>query len=129
VFLALLVASANASIRHLERDEITGHVGSTREEILARRQHRKDEYSRRLDQLKQQWDDHITGKVPLKEGFETERLKKKIKAYENKLEHLNQEIDDRVSAWILPSTHWGGSAIVSSQYISSYLIFLFFPDF
>ncbi len=100
LFLAvsfLVVISVNGSTRRLERDEMTGHVSSTREEMLSRRERRKTEFSRKLQQLQQQWDDHISGKVPLKQGFETERLQKKIKAYETKLEHLNQEIDERVS--------------------------------
>lgn len=96
-FLSFIISFVNGSINRLERDDITGHVGSTREEILARREQRKIEFSNKLEQLKQQWEDHVSGKKRLKEGFETERLQKKIKAYETKLDHLNQEIDDRVS--------------------------------
>ena len=95
--IMMLVSPLSASVRHLQRDEVTGHVGSTREELLAKRELRKTEFSRKLEELHQQWEDHETGRRRLKEGFETQRLQKKIKAYENKLEHLNQEIDDRVS--------------------------------
>lgn len=93
--IMMLASPVTASVRHLQRDEVTGHVGSTREELLAKRELRKTEFSRKLEELHQQWEDHETGRRRLKEGFETQRLQKKIKAYENKLEHLNQEIDDR----------------------------------
>jgi peptidoglycan hydrolase CwlO-like protein len=95
--MMMLASSVSASVRHLQRDEVTGHVGSTREELLAKRELRKNEFSRKLEELHQQWEDHESGRRRLKEGFETQRLQRKIKAYQNKLEHLNQEIDDRVS--------------------------------
>ena len=127
LILAFLISSTNASVRHLERDDITGHLGSTREEILAKREHRKAEFSSRLQQLKKQWDDHVSGKVPLKEGFETERLKKKIKAYEKKLEHLNQEIDDRVSVGGFGIEHLDGeqSDPASHSLMAGFLFFIF----
>ena len=101
LLLLTFIVSVNGSVRHLERDDITGHIGSTREEVLAKRERRKKEFSGKLEELKRQLDNHNSGKVPLKEGFETERLKKKIKAYEQKLEYLNQEVDDRVSTSLL----------------------------
>lgn len=97
LLLSLVASPAFASVRHLERDEVTGHIGSTREEILAKRERRKTDFSKKLQELKQTWDDHESGRRRLTEGFETQRLQKKIKAYETKLEHLNAEIDDRVS--------------------------------
>ena len=100
MFLSVLVVSVNASVRHLERDDITGHLGSTREEVLARRESRKQEFAAKLDQLKQQLDDHESGRFLL-QGFETERLKKKVKAYENKLQYLNEEVDDEVSGRVV----------------------------
>lgn len=100
LLLCLLASSSYANVRHLERDDVTGHVGSTREEIYVRREQRKVEFSRKLEELKQQWADHESGRRRLNEGFETQRLQKKIRAYENKLEHLNMEIDDRVSCVI-----------------------------
>lgn len=87
VLLSALASSVHGSVRHLERDELTGHVGSTREEILARRERRKKEFTQKLEELREQ----------LKAGFDSERLRKKIKAYEHKLEYLNKEVDDRVS--------------------------------
>lgn len=83
----------------MERDDVTGHVGSTREEILAKREIRKKDFTKKLMELKQQWADHESGEMRLREGSETERLQKKIKAYEKKLEYLNQPPDDRVSGW------------------------------
>jgi hypothetical protein len=102
MFYSLMLASpVLASVRHLERDDVTGHVGSTREELLATREMRKEDFSRKLEELKQQWADHESGKRRLSEGFETQRLLKKIKAYEKKVEHLNQQMDDRVSRVIM----------------------------
>jgi peptidoglycan hydrolase CwlO-like protein len=98
LLMLMLASSVSASVRHLQRDEVTGHVGSTREELLAKRELRKKEFSRKLEELHQQWEDHESGRRRLKEGFETQRLQRKIKAYQSKLEHLNQEIDDRVSS-------------------------------
>lgn len=96
LFLLTFVASVNGSIRHLERDDVTGHVGSTREEVLAKRARRKQEFTKKLQELKTQMENHDSGSFLLT-AYEVNRLQKKIKAYEHKLEYLNQEVDDRVS--------------------------------
>jgi predicted RNase H-like nuclease (RuvC/YqgF family) len=90
-----LLASANT--RHLERDELTGHVRSSAEELLATRERRRQEFTRRLEDYKQQMEHHEQGHRRLTD-YEVERLRKKIKAYSHKLEYLNQEIDDTVSS-------------------------------
>lgn len=90
------VNTRTVGTRHLERDEVTGHVGSTREELLSRREQRKSQFGDKLDALKAQMEMHESGTVVLTE-YEVQKIQKKIKAYENKLEYLNQEVDDRVS--------------------------------
>mmetsp|Transcript_99167 Transcript_99167/g.286160 ORF Transcript_99167/g.286160 Transcript_99167/m.286160 type:complete len:135 (+) Transcript_99167:278-682(+) len=92
---ALIESPVHASVRHLERDDVTGHVGSTREEILAKRERRKKEFSKKLEEYKKQLDDHNSGRRRLANAQQLERLQKKVKAYEEKLGHLNKEIDDR----------------------------------
>jgi hypothetical protein len=52
--LFVLSIPASASIRHLERDEMTGHIASTREEILATRERRKEQFGGRYEEMKQQ---------------------------------------------------------------------------
>jgi Tfp pilus assembly protein PilN len=66
---------------------------STREELLARREQRKNEFGGRLNELKQRMEEHQTG---LQDQGELLKLERKRQAYERKLEHLNQDIDDRV---------------------------------
>jgi hypothetical protein len=89
------VSTANASVNRLQRDEVTGHVPSTREEVLARRERRKDEFGGRFDEYKTQLDDHKSGRRRLQEA-DADRLQRKVKSYERKLEQLHQEFDDRV---------------------------------
>ena len=89
------IREVGASTRHLTRDERTGHIGSTREEVYARRERRKDHFAGRQEELKQQLDDHQTGRRLL-EGREVRYLERKIQSYERKLEQLNKEFDDRV---------------------------------
>jgi hypothetical protein len=115
LFLLTFLASVNGSVRHLDRDDITGHVGSTREEVLAQRNRRKVEFTRKLEVLKQQWEDHVSGSFPLKEGFEANRVKKKIKGLEHKIEYLTQEVDDRVSGF--------GSEILDEPLQKYFLLF------
>ena len=96
--LILIIATLNgvdASVRRLERDDVTGHVGSTREEVLATRERRKAEIRQRLESLYGELEEYTNA------GYSTEKLKKKVMAYEAKLEHLNAPFDDRVSSHLL----------------------------
>jgi peptidoglycan hydrolase CwlO-like protein len=94
VLLLVLSIPASASTRHLERDELTGHIASTREELLATRERRKEQFGGRFEEMKQQMEEHTTGQRLMNEN-EFNRLERKMKAYERKLEHLHTEIDDR----------------------------------
>jgi hypothetical protein len=107
--LFVLSIPASASIRHLERDEMTGHIASTREEILATRERRKEQFGGRYEEMKQQMEEHTTGRRLLHET-EFDRLERKMVAYERKLEHLHTEIDDRVRSSFLTSAglDWTG---------------------
>ena len=96
VLLVALIQFADASASRMRRDERTGHISSTREEILAKRERRKVEFGGRYEEYKGQLDDHHSGHRRLSEG-EVFRLEKKVKAYERKLEQLHEEIDERVS--------------------------------
>jgi hypothetical protein len=99
VLLSFAVTGArtrsSSSRSRRERDDMTGHVPSTREEILAKREHRKEEFAGRLEDFQSQWEDHHSGRFLLK-PFEVERLERKIKSYTGKLDHLNAEFHDGV---------------------------------
>ena len=94
LLLMALVTLASASSRY-QRDEMTGHIASTREEILARRERRKDHFGEKFEEYKQQLDDHHSGRRLLA-GGDLNYIQKKVKAYETKLKQLHKEIDDRV---------------------------------
>jgi exonuclease VII large subunit len=96
VLCSSLPNPASANTRHLQRDERTGHLPSSAEELLARQDHRKEEFTRRLEEYKLQKENHEQGHRRLQD-FEVERLDRKIRAYSNKLEYLNKEMDDFVS--------------------------------
>jgi hypothetical protein len=96
VVLSCCSLFASANTRHLERDEMTGHLSSSAEELLATRERRKQEFTRRLEEYKLQKEHHEQGHRRLTD-FEVERLDRKVRAYENKLEYLNKELGDRVS--------------------------------
>ena len=83
--------------RHLnERDDVTGQYPSSAEELLAKRQHQKEQYEMKLEEFQQQLSAHQEGLFVLQD-FEVERLHKKIKSYSQKIQHLSKDLHDRVS--------------------------------
>ncbi|KAG7362811.1 hypothetical protein IV203_026171 [Nitzschia inconspicua] len=96
VSLLASIASVSADTRKHRRDEVTGHVPSTHEEILAHRERKKIHFGGKLEELKKQIEDHMSGKSLLTKD-EYERAQRKIRAFENKLEELNREFDERHS--------------------------------
>lgn len=88
--------SVAADTRRHRRDEVTGHIPSTHEEILAHRERKKGHFGERLDEMKQKIENHKSG-MSLLTKDEYERAQRKIKAYENKMEELNREFDERHS--------------------------------
>ena len=102
--LLLLLSSPSflvaADTRHHRRDDVTGHIPSTHEEIVSRRQEHSDLFTSRLDEVNIQLDSHTSGGRLLTET-EYNKLERKKKAYEGKLEELNREFDERHSKRIL----------------------------
>jgi len=94
---SILVA---ADTRRHKRDEVTGHIPSTHEEILSRREEHKDLFSSRLDGIMKKLDDHSSG-VRLLTETEFHRLERKKNAYENKIEELSRQFDERHSRRIM----------------------------
>eukprot|EP00934_Nitzschia_sp_Nitz4_P008409 Nitzschia sp. Nitz4//scaffold278_size24532//16724//17239//NITZ4_008378-RA/size24532-augustus-gene-0.16-mRNA-1//-1//CDS//3329545384//8399//frame0 len=96
LLLLLYLSSSNAftSYRDAEKDDVTGYVGTTREELLATRQRRTQDYGAKLQEYQNQLDRHLSGEVPLSAG-DVQRLEKKIRAYSNKMEYLTSEMDER----------------------------------
>lgn len=99
ILLILIILSVtwtvDASTRHLERDELTGHIGSTREEILVKRERRKGQFGGKLEELYKQMEAHTSGEVPLPPAS-VARLEKKIKAYEHKLNYYEESDTEEV---------------------------------
>lgn len=100
VALLLLISSVLADTRRHRRDDVTGHVPSTHEEILAHRDRKKDLFGGKLEEMQQKMNDHKNG-INLMNKDDYERTERKIKAYENKLEELNREFDERHSRRIM----------------------------
>ena len=101
--VALFLSSISlvaADTRLHRRDEVTGHIPSTHEEILSRREEHHDLFSSRLDEVNTELDHHSSGARQLTET-EYNRLNRKKKAYENKLEELSREFDERHSRRIM----------------------------
>lgn len=106
-FLALLVilvaviphATAYAD-RYMQDDRASSNNNgasymSTREEVLAKRERRRKEFSARVEDWKEQLDHHETGRRRLEEA-DVASIQMKIDVYQRKLEyHLNGEMDIR----------------------------------
>jgi hypothetical protein len=104
VLLLLFLSSpsflVSADTRHHRRDDVTGHIPSTHEEIVSRRQEHSDLFTSRLDEVNIQLDSHTSGERLLTET-QYYKLERKKKAYEGKLEELNREFDERHSRRVL----------------------------
>mmetsp|Transcript_2787 Transcript_2787/g.6546 ORF Transcript_2787/g.6546 Transcript_2787/m.6546 type:complete len:132 (-) Transcript_2787:1384-1779(-) len=77
-----------------EVDEVTGHVESTREEILSTRKLRKQQFGNLLAGYEAQLADHNSGEVLLTEK-QYNKVNQKIKAYKHKLKELDLDADPR----------------------------------
>ena len=99
-FLAVLALSSltfvAADTRRHSRDDVTGHIPSTHEEILSHRNRKKDMFSEKLEEMQTKMDHHQNG-INLMNKEDYERTERKIKAYEHKLQELNREFDERHS--------------------------------
>ena len=100
LFLISLDSVVGHDTRRHRRDDMTGHIPSTHEEILSHRERRKDLFTSKLEEMKQTMDDHKTQRRLLTKD-EYHKLERKIKAYENKMEELNREFDERHSSRLL----------------------------
>ena len=105
--LLLLIAAAAVSagaVDTMERPKRDDHLPSysethgylsSREEMLATREQRKNQYADRVKEWKDQLDGHNDGRRRLSEG-EVYTLERKIRAYETKLDrHLSHDLDNR----------------------------------
>lgn len=102
LIITLLLANTQFSLvagdtRLHRRDELTGHIPSTHEEIVSRREEHHDVFSSRLEEVNEKIDLHSSGEKLLTEA-EYNRLNRKKKAYETKLEELGREFDLRHSS-------------------------------
>lgn len=96
LLLSLLVStSVSANTRH-EEDDLTGHVASSREEILSTRKLRKKQFGDLLAGYQAQLDSHNSGEQLLNES-DYNRVSQKVKAYTHKLKELDLDSDPRVS--------------------------------
>ncbi len=86
-----------ADTRLHRRDEVTGHIPSTHEEIVSRREEHHEVFSSRLADVNRKLEQHSSGEQLLTES-EFNRLNRKKKAFENKLEELGREFDERHSS-------------------------------
>jgi len=82
--------------RFHKRDEVTGHIPSTHDEIISRREESHDLFSSRLVDVNTKLNHHSSGETLLNEA-EFNRLSRKKKAFENKLKELSREFDERHS--------------------------------
>mmetsp|Transcript_25367 Transcript_25367/g.53479 ORF Transcript_25367/g.53479 Transcript_25367/m.53479 type:complete len:156 (+) Transcript_25367:216-683(+) len=94
-----LAAAADDTRRH-RRDEVTGHIPSTHQEILARRDEHHGIFSSRLDNVEMRLALHDSGKRLLTEP-KYHQLHQKKRAYQGKLEELGRRFDERHSGRIL----------------------------
>jgi hypothetical protein len=85
--------------RHI-RDKVTGHIPSTHEEVVSRREEHHELFSSRLIDVNTKLGHHSSGDELLTE-VEFNRLNRKKKALENKLEELSREFDERHSRRIM----------------------------
>lgn len=86
-----------ADTRLHRRDEVTGHIPSTHEEIVSRREEHHEVFSSRLADVNRKLEQHSSGEQLLTEA-EFNRLNRKKKAFENKLDELGREFDERHSS-------------------------------
>eukprot|EP00980_Cylindrotheca_fusiformis_P002854 scaffold672_cov126-Cylindrotheca_fusiformis.AAC.55 len=93
LLFVLLLSTVGASSR-FEEDELTGHVASSREEILSTRQLRKQQFGNLLAEYQAQLDAHNSGEMLLNER-DFNRISQKVKAYTHKLEELDKDADPR----------------------------------
>jgi len=100
LFLSSQPSFVLADTRLHKRDDVTGHIPSTHEEIITRREEHKDLFSSRLDEVNAQLENHAREERLLTET-EYYRLQRKKKAYENKLEELTRVFDERHSRRIM----------------------------
>ena len=105
VIIALVLVTFQGSFvagdtRLHRRDEVTGHIPSTHEEIVSRREEHHEVFSSRLDEVNMKLDNHFSG-VQLLTEAEFNRLNRKKKAFESKLEELGREFDERHSRRIM----------------------------
>ena len=91
--VVVVVDAVDTRTRHT-RDEVTGHVGSTHEELLSSRAEKRDIFHDRLAEMKQRIEQHNQGNELLTEQ-EYNKLLKKIKAYEHKVNYLDNNNDLR----------------------------------
>ena len=97
VLMALLfLTSVTADTRRHSRDDVTGHIPSTHEEILSHRERKKEMFGEKLLELQKKMHDH-KNEINLMNKLDYERTERKIKAYQHKLEELNREFDERHS--------------------------------
>jgi hypothetical protein len=71
-----------------------------REEFLAARKRRSDQLDTMLNDAKQQWEDHASGRRLL-EPVEARKLQHKIEIFQRKLETMQGDMDERDVARIL----------------------------
>lgn len=100
VLLQFLCQFVKGDTRLHRRDEVTGHIPSTHEEIVSRREEHHDHFSARLSEVNGQLDRHASGEQLLTQA-EFNRLNRKKKAFENKLKELSREFDERHSRRIM----------------------------
>jgi len=100
VLLHFLCQFVEGDTRLHRRDEVTGHIPSTHEEIVSRREEHHDLFAARLSDVNAQLDRHASGEQLLAEA-EFNRLNRKKKAFENKLKELSREFDSRHSRRIM----------------------------
>ena len=93
--LLFLFGAVHANTRY-EMDDVTGHVDSTREEILSTRKLRKQQFADLLAGYEAQLEDHNSGEVLLTEK-QYNKVLHKVKAYKHKLQELDLDADPRVS--------------------------------
>jgi hypothetical protein len=105
--LLLLIAAAAASagavdtMERPKRDEVPSYSEthgylSSREELLATRDHRKNQYADKVQQWKEQLSSHADGSGRRLSEGEHLNIQRKIRAYETKLErHMNHDLDNR----------------------------------
>ena len=94
IIVTITVVPVQANTRDMEYDELTGHLASTREEILSTRKLRKDFFGEKLDEFKKIINDHKNGIAPLNDN-DVQFYERRIKLYENKLKELDMDKDPR----------------------------------